>query len=471
MNEPEPALLAALPAVERALREDAAQAAITSHGRVAVVGAVRQALAHLRGEIRGQARLAAPSAAEVASLAVSLLPPATSLQAVVNASGVIIHTNLSRSVLCRRAAELLANTAGSYTNLEMDLQTGKRGSRQVHVQRLLTELTGAEAAAIYNNNAAALLLVLGALAAGKEVIVSRGQLVEIGGAFRLPDVMTQSGCKLVEVGCTNRTHLRDYANAITENTGAILRVHHSNYRIIGFVTEPSIEALAGLARDRGVPLIDDLGSGALIDLSAFGLPREPLVADSVAAGADAVCFSGDKLLGGPQAGVVVGKRDALARITTHPLARALRVDKLTVAAMLGTLQSWRDPELALREVPTLRMASEPVETVRCRARRLLARLQTVLAEIGSGGWRAELVEDDSARMGGGALPEAPIATAAVHVSGPDDQSAEALARRLRTGSPAVVPRLHEHAVVLDLRTVSEDELEPLGDAVCAALVG
>ena len=371
---------------------------------------------------------------------------------VLNATGVIVHTNLGRAPLAERAAEAVARAGRAYSDLEYDLERGERGSRQAHVEGLLRELSGAEAALAVNNGAAAVLLAAAALGAGRQIVVSRGQLIEIGGSFRLPEVVEQSGAELVEVGTTNRTRLGDYERAVGPETGAILRAHPSNYRVVGFTEEVATEDLCGL----GVPVIDDVGSGAL----ASGLPAlsgEPAVPRSVAAGCAVVCFSGDKLLGGPQAGVLVGRRDAIEACRAHPLARAVRIDKLSLAALAATLCLYRDPELARAEIPVLRMLTSRGEDLRARARLMCAAI----------GGRASVVEA-VAKVGGGALPLLELAGPACAVD-PRRLGADKLARRLRTGDPPVVARVRDGLLVLDPRTLTDDEARRAAGAVAAAL--
>jgi L-seryl-tRNA(Ser) seleniumtransferase len=364
------------------------------------------------------------------------------LRRVLNATGVIVHTNLGRAPLAASALEHAIEATRGYSNLEYDLGEGRRGSRQDHVSSILGRLTGAEAAIVVNNNAGALLLTLAALAEERDVVVSRGELIEIGDGFRIPDVLARSGARLVEVGTTNRTRATDYEHAIGERTALLLRVHQSNFRVVGFAEQPSLAELASVARTHSLPLVDDLGSGALLDLS-----DEPTARASLTAGADLVCFSGDKLLGGPQAGIVVGHADLIERLRRHPLHRALRIDKLSLAALQGTLLLYLDPERALAEVPVLRMLREPAETVRARAERLAAAI---------GGE----VEETVARVGGGALPlhELPSFACAIE---------ESLVAPLRTREPAVVGVVRDGRLLLDCRTLSDAELAEVAAAVAA----
>jgi L-seryl-tRNA(Ser) seleniumtransferase len=418
-----------LPSVD-ALLADAA-ALIGRYGRPPTVDAIRAALAEARaaGEARTADRLLARAA--------ELLGRPPSLRPVLNATGVIVHTNLGRAPLPAHALERVAAVAAGYANLEYDLGAGTRGSRHDHLAGLLTELTGAEAGLAVNNNAAAVLLSLAALAAGREVIISRGELIEIGDGFRIPDILAQSGARLIEVGTTNRTSLRDYEAAMGPDTAAIVRVHQSNFRMVGFTAAPGLGELAELAARREVTLIDDLGSGQLLDLP--DLADEPTARSSVEAGAQVVCFSGDKLLGGPQAGVIVGTAAALERIRRHPLARAMRIDKLSLAALEATLELYRDPQRALRAVPVLAGAAESAEAVRARAERLADRL---------GG---EVVPT-RARVGGGAVPLLEIASFACALDG-----GEALAAALRAADPPVVALVREGRVLLDCRTLTDEQ--------------
>ena len=359
------------------------------------------------------------------------------LRRVLNATGVIAHTNLGRAPLAAEAIERVTEVARGYSNLEYDLEAGGRGSRQAHVAGILRRLTGAEAALVVNNNAAAVMLALAALAEGREVLVSRGELIEIGDGFRIPDVLARSGARLVEVGTTNRTRASDYESAIGPDTAVLLRVHQSNFRLVGFTEQPRLEQLARIAQRCELPLVDDLGSGALVDVG-----DEPTARESLAAGADLVCFSGDKLLGGPQAGIVVGRADLVERLRRHPLQRALRADKLTLAALEGTLALYLD---AADRIPVLRMLREHVDTVRARAERL--------AELVGGE-----VEETVARAGGGALPLAEIPSYACAVE-------EELADRLRVGDPPVVAVVRDGRTLLDCRTLSDDEVDEIAQAV------
>jgi L-seryl-tRNA(Ser) seleniumtransferase len=364
------------------------------------------------------------------------------LRRVLNATGVIVHTNLGRAPLPQAALDRVLEAGGAYSNLEYDLAAGTRGSRQDHVTRILQRLTGAEAAIVVNNNAGAMLLALAALAEGREVLVSRGELIEIGDGFRIPDVLARSGARLVEVGTTNRTRAADYERAVHDETALLLRVHQSNFRVLGFTEQPTVPELAAVAQRHDLPLLDDLGSGALLALS-----DEPTVRAALAEGADLVCFSGDKLLGGPQAGVVVGRAELIERLRRHPLHRALRIDKLGLAALEGTLLLYREPERAVQEIPVLRMLHEDVGVVRARAERLAAAV---------GGE----VEETVARVGGGALPLAELPSFACAVE-------EALAGPLREHEPPVVGIVRDGRLLLDCRTLADDDVGDVTAAVRA----
>ena len=382
---------------------------------------------------------------------------------VVNGTGVIIHTNLGRSILPETAVDRLVDAGGRYSNLEFDLISGKRGSRYVVVDELLCELTGAEASLVVNNNAAAVLIALDTLARKKQVVVSRGQLVEIGGSFRIPDIMERSGAHLVEVGTTNRTHYQDYENAINDETALLLRVHCSNYRIIGFTSEVSSADLVRLGKEKNLPVMEDLGSGCMVDLSPFGLAGEPTVQDAVKSGIDIITFSGDKLLGGPQAGILVGKKQSIDQIRRNPLNRALRIDKLTLASLESVLRLYLDRDKALLEIPTLAMIAEPQTSVAIRAEKLLQQMRERLPES----WAMELVPVKS-QVGGGALPEKTIASWAVAVK-PGAIQVHRLERLLRQAPVPVIARLEDDRLLLDMRTIANDELTLVADSLVFAL--
>ncbi len=439
-----------IPSVEKLLSDGRVRELIGVYSREPMVYLVRKSLERVRQDIADGK--AAPSFDElvdgIASQAAFLWSPKP--RPLINATGVVLHTNLGRAPLSNEAADAMLNAARGYTDLELNLEDGARGSRQAHVEALLCQLTGAESALVVNNNASAVLLGLSSIANGREVIVSRGEAVEIGGGFRIPDVLRQSGAALVEVGTTNRTYTADYENAITPDTAALLKVHTSNFRVIGFTHEASVEELTALSAERGVPVLHDQGSGCLLDTTQFGLAVEPMVQDSVAAGADLVFFSGDKLLGGPQAGIAAGKREWVTRLARHPLARAVRIDKLSLAALTATLLHYLKGE-ALAKVPVWRMIAATPEALEARAR----------------GWQravgdaAQVVQGLSA-IGGGSLPGESLPTWLLSI---DTQGAQGLAKRLRDADIPVIARIEDDRVLLDPRTV----LPPEEDALLASL--
>jgi L-seryl-tRNA(Ser) seleniumtransferase len=466
MNE---TLLRKLPAVDALMQKAQEKGFIEKFGREEVLKATQRVLEDIRRAILDER---SPSPAE------SDLPPgrlldeiegrlarklSPSLRNAVNATGVIMHSGLGRAVLSGAAQEAILEAARGYCTLALDLETGRRSQRDSHVSRLLCELTGAEAATIVNNNAAATVVILNTLAKGKEVIVSRGQLVEIGGSFRMPEVMETSGAILREVGATNKTHLRDYENAIGPNTGAILRVHHSNYRIIGFAEEPGIEELVKLARARNIPVIDDLGSGALVDLKEFGLDTEPLVQHSVAAGVDLACFSGDKLIGGPQSGIIVGKADFIQQIKKNPLVRAFRCGKLTLAAMEATLKLFLNPQKLREEHPIYRMFAADLMELMVRAERLKNELEDGVPQ-GTG----VFIEDGGSFVGSGSVPVETLPTKFLAVK-PRLLLADDFARKLRFHVPPIFTRIQNDCVMFDLRTIQPDEDEAVGSAILKIL--
>ena len=424
-----------LPSVDRLLADERLRVLADEHGHELILAAARAALARAREDIRAGFEQEDLPGRAIAELDRLLAPR---LRRVINGTGVVVHTNLGRAPLSEYALDRVREIGRGYSNLEYDLDAGARGSRQDHLATALRDLTGAEAALVVNNNAAAVLLALAALAEGREVVVSRGELVEIGDGFRIPDVLTRSGARLIEVGTTNRTRLADYERAVREDTAAILRVHQSNFRIVGFAEQPALKDLARLADRRGLVLVDDLGSGVLDELG-----DEPTVRGSLEAGAHLVTFSGDKLLGGPQAGIVVGRADLVERLRRHPLQRAVRADKLTLAALEGTLAAYRRRE----ETPVMRMLQEHAEAVRARAERLTA---------ATGGQ----VEETVARAGGGALPLAEIPSYACALE-------EELAAPLRSAEPPVVGIVRDGVLLLDCRTISDDEVDEVAEAVRA----
>ena len=452
--------LRALPSVDELVRAVLARGELASVSRPRVTAVAREILDAERGRVV-DGQTAAADLPTLESRVIGMLAGgrAFSLRPVVNATGVVLHTNLGRAVLSAAALERIALLGASYGNLELDIATKERGSRYSHVEKLAQRLTGAEDVLVVNNNAAAVLLALETLASGREVIVSRGELIEIGGEFRIPDIMRRSGARLVEVGATNRTHRRDYADAIGPNTGLLLKVHTSNYRIVGFTSDVSSRELCALGRERGIPVMEDLGSGSLIDFRQWGFPYEPTVPEVVDSGVDLVSFSGDKLLGGPQAGIVVGRNSLVGRLKKNPWNRALRIDKFTIASLEATLAAY-DDGTALETVPTLRLLTEPLASIRRRARRLLTRLDAdSRRRLG-----AEIVEDHS-EVGGGALPEVKLHTAALAL-GATPAASRALDEALRRADPPVIGRIVRDRLLLDCRTIRPGEIS----AVAAALI-
>ncbi|MDE0033885.1 MAG: L-seryl-tRNA(Sec) selenium transferase [Deltaproteobacteria bacterium] len=453
--KPEANLLRELPSVDGVLTHPAAAPLLERYSRPFVTETLRGLLDDLRQAIKSGHDLPPDRLQDefiITDLKKKLVRASRpGMVRVVNASGTILHTNLGRALLSEAAAEAVELVARHPVNLEFDLQQGKRGQREGAIESLLRELTGAEAAAVVNNNAAAVLLGLNSMAEGKNVIVSRGELIEIGGSFRIPEVMAKSGALLREVGTTNRTHPRDYAEAVDDNTGLLLKVHTSNYRVVGFSAEVELKDLVAIGRERGVPVMEDLGSGALMDLSDLGLPREPLVGERVALGVDVVTFSGDKILGGPQAGLVAGGKSWIDRMNRNPLKRAVRCDKLTLAALEATLRSYvQSPDL-LSEIPTLRAFSRPLEEIEEGGRKVLPLIRERLGPD----YELELV-DSTCQIGSGALPteEIPSKGIAVRCS---DLNAEQVARVFRRADPPVIGRIKNDRFILDLRSAGDPE--------------
>jgi L-seryl-tRNA(Ser) seleniumtransferase len=464
-----------LPAVDMVLRDDRIQTLLSWYARVLVTDTIREVLDRLRTELvqvpiqsqdpggTGERRTILNRVVDEVTIGVRQKTQ-FSLRPVINATGVVLHTNLGRACLGEGARTVLQQVGGNYSNLELDLVTGERGSRYAHTEWLLRQLTGAEASLVVNNNAAAVLLALNTLARDREVIVSRGQLVEIGGSFRVPEVMSQSGAVLREVGTTNKTYRRDYAQAINDQTALLLKVHTSNYRIIGFTQETALEEIVSLGRERGLPVMEDLGSGLLLDLQNWGLPAEPLIQDSIRVGADIVTFSGDKLLGGPQAGIIVGKKQYLDQMKKNPLLRALRIDKLTLAALEATLREYLNPNRALETIPTLRMLTISQEQLRQKADQLLVRIRE---SIGEGRLELNVLPGQSV-VGGGSMPGQELPTWLVTVRA-KAISAAALAKALRCQPDPVLVRIHDEQVILDVRTINEAEYDRLVAAIAASL--
>lgn len=465
------AALRDLPSVDALLRQPAIDTLLAEFARDEIVRCVRAVLDDRRAQIVA----GRPVALDTGSLALDVRQRLherrrPNLRPVINATGVVLHTGLGRAPLAEEAIEAIADVARGYSNLEYDLAAGRRGDRHAHVRELLCELTGAEDALVVNNNAAATMLALHALAAGRSVVVSRGQLVEIGGSFRMPDIMAAAGCRMVEVGTTNRTHLRDYEAAIADETAALVRVHTSNYRIRGFTAAPSTAELVELGRslDRPLPVIDDLGSGMLIDRAALAgdaelaavLARwdEPGVRQSVRAGAALVLFSGDKLLGGPQAGVIVGRREAIARLRRDPLIRTFRPDKLMLAGLEATLQLYRDPQRLAKRLPVLRLLTRGSEALRAAADALADSVRAHTPQ-----WSVAVEPGDSP-AGGGSLPDVPFETWLVRVS-PAGMSAGTLAEALRTGDVPIICRVHDGDLLFDVRCLSDDDAKQIAAAL------
>ena len=384
------------------------------------------------------------------------------LREVINGTGVVLHTNLGRSLLCDEIKEAVWSVASGYSTLEINVANGKRGSRYSHVVDILKRITGAEDALVVNNNAAAVLLVLGTMAKNREVVISRGELVEIGGSFRVPDVMEQSGAKLVDVGSTNKTHLWDYENAIGGNTGALLKVHTSNYKILGFTKEVSLKELVELGNKRSIPVIEDLGSGVLIDLQKYGLSHEPTVQESVMAGVDVITFSGDKLLGGPQAGIIIGKTKYIEEMKKNPLTRAFRIDKLTMAALEATLKLYLDEEKAVEKIPTLKMITEKKEVIGSRAVQLHKEIEALRLSLDV------MMKEDYSQVGGGSLPLEQLPTMVLSIK-PRNMSVARLEERLRSNTVPIITRVQEDQIIIDLRTIKERDYliicEALKDSV------
>lgn len=457
-------LLRRLPGVDTLLSEPALQEALPDHPRKLVLDSIRDVL-----ESKRRAILETPTDTEAIKIesdelvAKVLMRLETlseyTLRPVVNATGIVIHTNLGRSLLPDEAVERLQSICSGYNNLEYDLERGQRGSRYVHAEAILCELTGAEAALVVNNNAAAVLLVLNTLARGREVVVSRGQLVEIGGAFRIPDVMTSSGAILREVGTTNRTHLRDYESAIGDQTALLMKVHTSNYRIVGFTSEVPLDQLAQLGRSHGIPVVEDLGSGSFVDFSQLGLRGEPTVQEALKAGVDVLTFSGDKLLGGPQAGIILGGNDFVARCRKNPLTRALRVDKMTLAALEVTLRLYRDERRAIEKIPTLRMIATPLEELEQRA----VQLAECIRGVDPGEKLNVRVQPGESQVGGGSLPALGLPSSVVSIQS-QAFTAQKLESLLRGNKPPIIARIESDQLLLDVRTILPGDIATIQEA-------
>lgn len=458
------ALLRTLPAVSSVLECEDVQHWLAELPRASVVAAVQHAIARCREQIVSGAVTDGVDLHHVLALAESDLVRRSipSLRRVINATGVVLHTGLGRAPLCESAIDALVDGAHGYCSLEFDLATGARGKRNAHLSELLSTLTGAEAGTVVNNNAAATLMILNTFGAEREVVVSRGELVEIGGSYRIPDILRASRAILREVGTTNRTRLSDYESAINDETAILLRVHPSNYRVVGFTESTPVSAISELAHRFGLLAVDDLGSGALMDMKAHGLPDEPCVRDSIEAGADLVCFSGDKLVGGPQSGLIVGKRTLIERIEASPLMRTYRVDKLTLLALDATLRQYLDPVAAIHEVPTLSMLHMSTEVLVKRARKLSGMLKEMVP-------RGDVYEaSDVSYAGGGAMPGQELETIVVHWR-PEHASVNDVVAALRSAETPVVARVRDDAICFDMRTVPESDFETLIDSIAASI--
>jgi L-seryl-tRNA(Ser) seleniumtransferase len=477
-----------LPSVDEVLQRVEVLEEIKKYPRAIVVDSIREAINSVRDEIKkGFTGAAIEDAQEdtneamvekkLSTLILKLFMANVNekgqqqFRPVINGTGTVLHTNLGRSLLSAKAQEAINQVAGAYSNLELDLATGLRGSRYDHITDVLTKLTGAESALVVNNNAGAVLLALATLAKGKEVIVSRGQLVEIGGSFRIPEVMEQSGAKLVEVGATNKTHPRDYSSAVTDETALLLKVHTSNYRVVGFTRETTSEELVEIGKQNNLPVMEDLGSGFLVNLRELGVGDEPTVQECVASGIDVVTFSGDKLLGGPQAGIIVGKRKYIDLIKKHPLTRALRVDKLTLAALEATLRAYLEPETVLKEVPTLRLLTTKLEDLDRRADSLIKKIQDKLALISSENNRPKITIEKIqgfSQVGGGALPTTDLETKLVALS-IEAISLREFSVKLRKARPALLVRIQENKILMDPRTILDEQLDQVAEIIKGAI--
>ncbi|MFT5525775.1 MAG: L-seryl-tRNA(Ser) seleniumtransferase [Pirellulaceae bacterium] len=452
-----------IPSVNDLLESPPLRRLVDRANRTVVVSGIRKFLENFRSEVHSAAaEINVPTVGELAETIADwiLNEEQLPLRPVVNATGILLHTGLGRAPLAEAAIEAIARMSAGYASVEIDLETGKRSQRVVAVEKLLRQVTGAEAAFVVNNNAGATLIALAAVAGGREVIVSRGQLIEIGGSFRLPDVMSASGTVLREVGTTNKTRVEDYRDAITQDTAALMRVHTSNFVVEGFTAEASLEELIDLGKKRNLPVIDDIGSGALVDFKKYGVDREPVASHSVKAGADLVLFSGDKLMGGPQCGIIVGNAALIEKIRKHPLARALRVDKIVLAALAATLNIYRDPANAERYIPLLQLLSASEENLKNRAERLAPQLESCNCVA------AAEVLPDTTFLGGGSVPTQRIPTWTVALT-PAKITLDTLSYKLRTGTPAVLGRIHKDQLILDLRSVLPNQDRDLIQAVAS----
>ena len=464
-------VLRKIPSVDKVLEYEEVKILLQKYSRGVVLKAIQNTLERIREKLltdkdtlmSNETQSLSVTAEEIEDEMKSLRKP--HLEKVINATGVVLHTNLGRSLLPDESIENMKEIASSYSNLEYDLEKGRRGSRYSHIENLLCEITGAEAAFVVNNNAGAVLLALNTLADGKEAIVSRGELIEIGGSFRIPDIMKRSGAKMIEVGTTNKTHPEDYEEVISDKTGLLLKVHTSNYRIVGFTSEVDLHTLIEFGEKYHLPVVNDLGSGSLIDFSLYGLEQEPTVQEVVKTGVDVVTFSGDKLLGGTQAGIIVGKKTTIKKLIKNPLNRALRIDKLMLAALESTLRLYIDQETVIKKIPTLKMITLPLDEIKRRANNLKSRLMKNIPD------HVEIqVVDDSSQVGGGALPSQQLPTKVVAISS-ESISVKSLEKYLRDNRPSIIARISKDQLRIDIRTVSMDEEKVIENSLRKILNG
>jgi len=461
---PDKKKLSQLPSVDECIKSPYGDKWLQKYYRNIIVRSVREAIDSKRKELLDGADPDIAIDAIAAEIEQNIIRhSAYKLKPLINASGVVIHTNLGRSILSDKALENIVSTAGSYSNLEYEIAKGKRGKRYAHIKDILIELTGAEDAVVVNNNAAAVLICLDTFAKGREVIVSRGELVEIGGSFRIPEVMKSSGAILREVGTTNKTHMNDYENAVCGNTGLLLKVHQSNYKISGFTQEVPVPDLVKVGKEFKIPVISDLGSGCMISLRPYGVHDEPTVQEVIKEGADLVTFSGDKLLGGPQSGIIVGRKKLIQKIQQNPMMRAMRIDKMTFAALEATFMQYLDEQKALKSIPTLRMLTESGDIIKKRAKKIFNALKKSISD------KAALeVQPDQSRAGGGSLPEADFPTFVVSLR-PHNMTVNALEKKLRLGDPPVIARIKEDVLLIDARTIQDREVKILINCIVTAL--
>ncbi len=462
-------LYSKLPKVDEILENEKMEELISSVSRDLIVETIREELDAIRKKINNEICDEESLKIETEKLIDNVVffvneKQRDNLRKVINGTGVVVHTNLGRSLLSEKAVEHINEVSTNYSNLEFNLEANGRGIRYDHVEEIIKRITGAEAALVVNNNAAAVIITLKAMCEGKEVITSRGELVEIGGSFRIPEVMEQSGVKLVDIGATNRTHIYDYKNAITEDTRALLKVHTSNYKILGFTSSVDLEDLVELSKETDIPVIEDLGSGVLVDLSKYGLGYEPTVQESIKKGVDIVTFSGDKLLGGPQAGIIVGKKKYIDMMKTHPLNRALRIDKTTLAALESTLRHYLD-ERTIREIPTMNMLTMTIEEIEKKAEKLLERINKNIDS--DFGLKVEII-DDFSKVGGGSMPVEQIPTKCVNISS-ENLSMTKLEESMRNYETPIITRLYKDKIFIDLRTVKDEEVKDIANAIVVAM--